>query len=231
MSANMRPSYFVISVSNNFVPFEGYQALSSLIMSAQLPLRHLCRLDPLPSQIIPHANQHLLPNSDHSSVDEPHRKEGDDSCSCESRHQHLRVQLRVTTYTRSEMRWEFVDLVPFSFPASTTICQHRTNELPRYGSPPTYTEINYSSALPNGHDGRRTCFGRPRIKAKQNFQKANPQTANTTVDICLLLAHYPLLETMGDLRWDNAQPHDESHRNTAFCNRCREAGVVEVLLC
>jgi len=58
-------------------------------MSTQLPLWHLRRLNPLAGQIIPHPNQHLLPNSSHSSVNEPHRKEGDDSCRGESCYQHL----------------------------------------------------------------------------------------------------------------------------------------------
>jgi len=62
----------VISVSNDFARFRGYQALSPLIVSTQLPLRHLRRLNPFPGQIVPHADQHLLPHTDHSSVDEPH---------------------------------------------------------------------------------------------------------------------------------------------------------------
>jgi len=58
-------------------------------MPTQLSLRHLRRLNPLTSQIIPHPNQDLLPNSNHSSVDEPHRKEGNDCCCGESVNQHF----------------------------------------------------------------------------------------------------------------------------------------------
>jgi len=64
----------------------------------------------------------------------------------------------------------------------------------------------------------RTCLGRPRTNAKQNFQKANPHTASTTVDICLSISSFLAIEV--DLRWDNAKPHDESHWNSAFGDCC-----------
>jgi len=78
-----------VTITDNSDELRGYDGLRSLIMPTQFPLGHHRRLNPLTSQIIPHPNQDLLPDPNHSSVDEPHRKEGNDCCCGESRHQHL----------------------------------------------------------------------------------------------------------------------------------------------
>lgn len=38
---------------------------------------------------------------------------------------------------------------------------------------------------PANNKSVRTCLGRPSTSARKNFQNASPQTANTTVEMCL----------------------------------------------
>lgn len=66
--------------------------------------------------------------------------------------------------------------------AYVSICARRVESAPTVDS----DELRISTLTPQTPlSGLLTCFGRPRIRAKQNFQNARPQTANTTVEICL----------------------------------------------
>lgn len=168
-------------------------------MSTQFSLWHLRRLNALTSQIIPHSNQYLLPDSNHSSVNEPHRKECDDCCRGESCYQHLHrlghKGVRTLDRKSNANWWTWYHSRYLQGRLAVSISPLDRRNL-------THLQRIQRSAIhqPRFQDfsrKERTCLGRPRTNAKQNFQKANPHTARTTVDMCLSISS--LFETEGRL--------------------------------